>query len=465
MTQIKKLGFGAFAAALFAVMAFATLVNTAYADVDTVTLSDSTIQINQTVDVVVVLDTAMDETEELTLALSGTGTAKFDISGNSELVCELTAVVDDTTDTASFDCGGTTVAATSVTATDGDTISAATLTLKLTATASGTLIVLAQQETTPLVQSATAFVLQSTASGSATDLTVTAPASLAATGSNITVKAVNASGAAVSGVTIHADVTGGTCSVATGSATPATNAECAGTSQANGNVVFNVDPSSTATSVTVNFFTGTGSIVAGDLVETVSAVPVAGTATAVEVTAPATVGIGATSTVTVAVTGANGVPVAEGTSVSVVATAGSVVGCSDSSTTKNGQVTCTFVAPGSAQTVVITAVSGSLVDTATVSVSGTGTTPTPGTGDGSFASAPNFGTGNVGSAVFNGGSIADLADAVTDAGGTAVWVQGTDGNWYRYNTLATGATAFVNNAFNAQFSAGFTGSVAVFVVK
>ena len=39
-----------------------------------------------------------------------------------------------------------------------------------------------------------------------------------------------------------------------------------------------------------------------------------------------------------------------------------------------------------------------------------------------------------------------------------------DGNWYRYNTLATGATAFVNNAFIAEFAAGL-GTTAVFVVE
>ncbi len=88
---------------------------------------------------------------------------------------------------------------------------------------------------------------------------------------------------------------------------------------------------------------------------------------------------------------------------------------------------------------------------------------TAGSGDGTLT-APTFGTGNVGAAVFSGGTIAELAAAVTAAEGTAVWVQGTDGNWYRYDTEATGGTAFLNNAFNAQFEAGLSQS-AVFVVK
>jgi len=156
------------------------------------------------------------------------------------------------------------------------------------------------------------------------------------------------------------------------------------------------------------------------------------------------------------------------TQVTGVATAGVVVGCSSITVGSDGEATCTYVAPSTAQTVTISGVA----TRGTTTVSGTTTiqvdpnatgTPGTGTGDGSL-SAPNFGTGNVGSAVFDGGTIEELSAAVTAAGGTAVWVQGTDGNWYRYNTLATGATAFVNNAFNTQFAAGLDQS-AVFVVK
>ncbi|PKN81094.1 MAG: hypothetical protein CVU47_08105 [Chloroflexi bacterium HGW-Chloroflexi-9] len=90
--------------------------------------------------------------------------------------------------------------------------------------------------------------------------------------------------------------------------------------------------------------------------------------------------------------------------------------------------------------------------------------PGSGTGTGTFAAAPSFGTGNVGSAVFEGGTIAQLVTAVVASGGTSVWVQDSNGTWRSYSTLATGSSAFVNNGFNNTFAAGF-GVTAVFVVR
>lgn len=88
-----------------------------------------------------------------------------------------------------------------------------------------------------------------------------------------------------------------------------------------------------------------------------------------------------------------------------------------------------------------------------------------GEGDGSLT-APTFGMGNVGAAVYAGGTLEQLATQVTAAGGASVWAQNpTTGAWVRYDTEATGATAFVNNAFETAFSSGFSGSTAVFVVK
>jgi hypothetical protein len=84
--------------------------------------------------------------------------------------------------------------------------------------------------------------------------------------------------------------------------------------------------------------------------------------------------------------------------------------------------------------------------------------------DGSLTS-PIFGAGNVGSAVFSGTTIAQLAAQVTAVGGIAVWAQDVNGRWFQYSTLATGPTAFVNNAFNTAFAAGFPGPIAVFVVR
>ena len=84
--------------------------------------------------------------------------------------------------------------------------------------------------------------------------------------------------------------------------------------------------------------------------------------------------------------------------------------------------------------------------------------------DGTLTS-PTFGAGNVGTAVFSGTTIAQLAAQVTAVGGIAVWVQDVSGRWFQYNTLASGPTAFVNNPFSTAFAAGFPGPVAVFVVR
>ncbi|MDP2327272.1 MAG: hypothetical protein Q8M79_04205 [Dehalococcoidia bacterium] len=90
-------------------------------------------------------------------------------------------------------------------------------------------------------------------------------------------------------------------------------------------------------------------------------------------------------------------------------------------------------------------------------------TPAP-AGPGTFATPPSFGTGNVGSAVFQGGNIEQLAAAVTTSGGSTVWVQDANGVWRSYKTNATGAGAFVNNGFNSAFAGGL-GTTAVFVTR
>ncbi|MDA1148169.1 MAG: hypothetical protein O3A76_16350, partial [Chloroflexi bacterium] len=84
--------------------------------------------------------------------------------------------------------------------------------------------------------------------------------------------------------------------------------------------------------------------------------------------------------------------------------------------------------------------------------------------DGSLTS-PTFGAGNVGAAVFSGTTIAQLAAQVAAVGGVAVWVQDVSGQWFQFNTLASGPTALANDAFNTAFAAGFPGPVAVFVVR
>ncbi|PKN80577.1 MAG: hypothetical protein CVU47_08970 [Chloroflexi bacterium HGW-Chloroflexi-9] len=90
-------------------------------------------------------------------------------------------------------------------------------------------------------------------------------------------------------------------------------------------------------------------------------------------------------------------------------------------------------------------------------------TPAP-SGPGTFASPPSFGSGNAGSAVFQGGSVEQLVTAVSEAGGTTVWVQDANGVWRSYRLGASGAGAFVNNGFNTAFSGGL-GTTAVVVLR
>lgn len=164
----------------------------------------------------------------------------------------------------------------------------------------------------------------------------------------------------------------------------------------------------------------------------------------------------ATQTITVTVKSSSGQLAQDGTSVTLVVSAGAVA--TSTVLTVDGVATFTYVSPGTAQQVNLTAVAGSVTQSKAIGVGVAGPV-TPG-GDGTLTT-PSFGDGNVGSAVFAGGTIEQLAAQVTAAGGTAVWVQGSNGLWYRYTI---GALALVNNAFTAQFEAGL-GNVAVFVVK
>jgi hypothetical protein len=166
----------------------------------------------------------------------------------------------------------------------------------------------------------------------------------------------------------------------------------------------------------------------------------------------------ATQTVTVTVKSATGDLVQDGTSVTLVVSAGAVA--TSTVTTINGEAKFTYVSPGTAQQVNLTAVAGTATASKAIGVGVAGPTPTP-SGDGSLT-APTFGSGNIGNAVFAGGTIEQLAAQVTAAGGNLVWVQDANGTFRVYSTTAP---AFVNGPFNTAFAAGFSGATAVTVVK
>lgn len=199
--------------------------------------------------------------------------------------------------------------------------------------------------------------------------------------------------------------------------------------------------------------------------------------------------------VSATVTDKNGNPVADNTPVrwTIPTNVGSAA--SSCTTTSNGKASNTVVLVGSTGSVLAsvdwvtsgtpascsaigaslpsqpatTASSGSEVISASVAITGaapTGsspgtTTPAPAAGAGSFAAAPVFSAAGLAQSVFNGGTVKQLADAVTAAKGTGVWAQDSKGNFVAF---IIGAPDSVNAAFNAAFPNGFAGVTAVTVV-
>lgn len=147
--------------------------------------------------------------------------------------------------------------------------------------------------------------------------------------------------------------------------------------------------------------------------------------------------------------------VGDGTSVTLVVTAGALVAATAQSI--DGVATFTYVSPSAAQQVNATALVGTKTGTKTFSVGAVAPTPTE--GEGTFASAPA--ESGVSIVVFNGGTVAQLAE--TAAGLDVVSVSATvDGAFVVY---IVGAPAFVNAAFNAAFPDGLAAGTAVILKK
>lgn len=89
------------------------------------------------------------------------------------------------------------------------------------------------------------------------------------------------------------------------------------------------------------------------------------------------------------------------------------------------------------------------------------TAPPANTGSGAIAGAVNFDSTGKALAVFNGGTVAQLVTASTQAKATGIWVQGPTGQFFGY---VLGAPDFVNASFNAAFPNGF-GVASILLVK
>lgn len=88
--------------------------------------------------------------------------------------------------------------------------------------------------------------------------------------------------------------------------------------------------------------------------------------------------------------------------------------------------------------------------------------PTVGAGVGTFLGTPNFGMGANASAVFAGGSVAQLEAAAKASNATGVWVQTSTGG---FELLVIGSPAFLRDAFTAKFQSGVSGPIAVTLVR
>lgn len=85
--------------------------------------------------------------------------------------------------------------------------------------------------------------------------------------------------------------------------------------------------------------------------------------------------------------------------------------------------------------------------------------PTP---PGTFAATPVFNDSGVASAVFAGGTSAQIEAAVLVAGGRGAWVQDARGV---FQLLIAGGPASLRASFSAAFPGGLAGPVAVFVIR
>lgn len=174
---------------------------------------------------------------------------------------------------------------------------------------------------------------------------------------------------------------------------------------------------------------------------------------------PSTVKHLSTTTVIVNVLDAEGDPAPDGTACAIAATGTGVITAA-APTTVGGKCTTSLVSGSVDGVIQLVAGSGTLTP-AQKTITVAGTEAPAGGGDGTLT-APTFGSGNIGAAVFSGGTIEQLVAQVTAAGGTSVWVQDSNGTFRVYGTTAP---AFVNASFNTVFADGFAGPTAVTVVK
>ncbi len=287
---------------------------------------------------------------------------------------------------------------------------------------------------------------------------------------NVTVKVTNAAGTTVATMLAAAaeDMVVGAGVGALGTVAAGTCTDAIQAAGALGNVAvcaIDIEAASTAPlprgayTVTASWVSGTTTLTA------TTTINIAGPAASVTVD-PGSPVLGTNSSITSSAADSDGNPVADGTTITLnvsnanalLSSAAGTVGSSVGATTTGGTATLTLIPVSTGTSVAVGVATGGVTGSQTFTIAASGTTPPP-DGEGSFTGT--ISDSGVSIVSFDGGTVADLAAAAADAGLISVWVT-VDGEFVGF---ISGAPAFVNAAFSAQFAGGIPAGTLAIVVK
>jgi hypothetical protein len=434
LTQIKKLGFGIVAVALFAAMALAT-VSTASAAITAVSAATVNVNVNAAA-TITATSTSGGSVIRAAVDASSTGSVEF---------ANGTVQVADVAGDADFIIVGATAGQVILRFTDLTEGGAAMVVVVNVNAVSATPV--AATKTGITIPASSAVVASGATTGvpfqvrrlTADNVTGTSNAVLTVSASRGTIDATDNTCAAAAGSQVVAD--------ATLDAAPAA-----------GVTLWYCAPA-TAGAATITVVDQ-----AGVLTTASGTIGVGAAASTMTISLDGTIGTtsNVSATATVAAKDSSDNPAAG--SVTLTASPASICAVAGTATKNlvNGSTTFVVVSTGTAGNCILVAsvTPGTATATDVFAITATSGGQTPG-GDGTLT-APSFGSGNVGQAVFDGGTIEQLAAQVVAAGGTAVWVQDASGTFRVYSTTAP---AFVNASFNTVFADGIVGPKSVTVVK
>ena len=289
--------------------------------------------------------------------------------------------------------------------------------------------------------------------GTANQLEITAVATPnVGPGGETTISATvrDAEGTGVPGVNVNFNAPAGYTLVASNGTCPGTQTQSA-TTNSSGVATVKVCVPSTATAGTARTITATATV-GGTTLSDTETVTVAGIPTQVVVEPDdTTIPAGGTTEVTFRVLAAGDALAAADTTLTAVAAAGVLVGCNNVAIGSDGEVTCTFVAPGTPQTVTLSGVAtrGTTTVSGTASVQVGGAAP----GEGGEIQPPaggQFPTSGTISLQWTGGSIDELGAELQSIGAVSTFVTTVENGRAVQNRYVVNG-GFLNNRFEAKF--------------